>query len=53
MQVFGLAVDLFDKCMIACRTTAKSVAHENKYRDHDHAYCFGLTPAAKVPSDIK
>lgn len=52
-QVFTLADDLFDKCMIACRTTATSVSHENKYRDHDHAYCYGTTPAAKVPSDIK
>jgi len=38
--IFRAVEDLFDLCLVKCRTSSKSVVHENSYRS-DLKYCFG------------
>ncbi|KAH8850441.1 UPF0454 protein C12orf49 [Schistosoma japonicum] len=41
-----LAIDAFEFCVAVCRTSSLAVLHENKYRNLDEIYCFGLeTPS--------
>nr|AAW25002.1 SJCHGC02079 protein [Schistosoma japonicum] len=41
-----LAIDAFEFCVAVCRTSSLTVLHENKYRNLDEIYCFGLeTPS--------
>lgn len=37
--------DQFELCLAKCRTDSHSVQHENKYKNPDLKYCFGLTEA--------
>lgn len=35
--------DQFELCLVKCRTSSKSVWHENSYKDKTFKHCFGLT----------
>ncbi|CAH8441568.1 unnamed protein product [Schistosoma bovis] len=37
-----LATDAFEFCIAVCRTSSLSVLHENRYRNSEELYCFGL-----------
>ncbi|KAH3857672.1 hypothetical protein DPMN_100284 [Dreissena polymorpha] len=36
--------DPFELCLAKCRTSSKSVQHENSYRDPSAKYCYGEDP---------
>ncbi|KAJ7387045.1 hypothetical protein OS493_004009 [Desmophyllum pertusum] len=35
--------DQFELCLVKCRTSSKSVWHENSYKDKTFKHCFGLS----------
>lgn len=35
--------DQFELCLVKCRTSSKSVWHENSYKDRRFKHCFGLS----------
>ncbi|EDO39698.1 predicted protein, partial [Nematostella vectensis] len=41
--------DQFELCLTKCRTSSKSVWHENSYKDNKYKHCFGLTSPEFAP----
>ncbi|CAH8291834.1 unnamed protein product [Schistosoma turkestanicum] len=37
-----LATDAFEFCIAVCRTSSQTVLHENRYRNSEENFCFGL-----------
>lgn len=41
--------DQFELCLSKCRTNSHSVKNENRYRDQQYKFCFGVTkPHASI-----
>eukprot|EP00731_Ephydatia_muelleri_P023601 Em0015g1184a len=40
--LYSLVRDPFEFCMLHCRTSSRSVHHENAYKDTKLKYCYGL-----------
>ncbi|XP_031564975.1 UPF0454 protein C12orf49-like [Actinia tenebrosa] len=47
--IYKSVKDQFEFCLTKCRTSSKSVWHENSYKDRRYKYCFGLTPPEFAP----
>ncbi|XP_045171414.2 SREBP regulating gene protein-like [Mercenaria mercenaria] len=43
-KLFVAVSDQFELCLAKCRTSSKSVQHENSYRDPRAKYCYGEDP---------
>ncbi|KAL4223924.1 hypothetical protein ACF0H5_017386 [Mactra antiquata] len=43
-KLFVAVSDQFELCLAKCRTSSKSVQHENSYRDPRAKFCFGEDP---------
>ncbi|KXJ29046.1 UPF0454 protein C12orf49 homolog [Exaiptasia diaphana] len=41
--IFKTVKDQFELCLTKCRTSSKSVWHENSYKDRKFKHCFGIT----------
>lgn len=43
LQIFFSSItDLFELCLIKCRTSSASVQHENTYKNHRTKHCYTL-----------
>lgn len=43
-MMFFTVHDQFELCLSKCRTSSRSVQHENTYRDAERKHCFGVSP---------